>query len=404
MAHIKPFKAFFYNKDIVEDLNNVITQPYDEITLKMEEEYRKKSPFNVIRIIKGNFEESGRLFNNWIEKGILIQDTEPCIYAYDRFYSYRGELKVQRGFIALGRLSPYSVNEVRPHEKTFPEPVKMQFKLLKTTNAHFGSIFMLYKDEKFLIESLFEPFKKLAPFIEVKDYYGNIHKVWRINNKKIISEVRVIMKGKYLIIADGHHRYEAALQYAKYKKFEEPFNYRMMTFVNVASEESITILPIYRIIKMAYERDFMIKQLSLFFDLYKKPIEELRKNFYPDGFGVYFGDDFYFAMKIKERGFIESALKVLPFFYRNLNTVILHKFVFPLLNVNNSISYETNLENAIKKAKENKKILFIMKPPNIKEIEYVTENGMLMPKKSTNFYPKLLTGLTINHIQMFHKI
>jgi uncharacterized protein (DUF1015 family) len=177
MALIKPFKAFYYNLDVVKNFSNVVTQPFDEITLRMEEEYRKRSPFNAVRIIKGDFNDTKRVLNEWIKKGVFVQETEESIYAYDRIYSLRGELKVQKGFIALGRLSPYNTGIIRPHEKTFPDAVKLQFDFLKSTHAHLGPIFTLYKDESYSVESLIEPFKKVSPVIEAEDWYGNIHKI-----------------------------------------------------------------------------------------------------------------------------------------------------------------------------------------------------------------------------------
>lgn len=403
MADIKPFNAFFYNKRIIEDLGNVITQPYDEITQEMEEEYRRRSPYSIVRIIKGDFREAGRLLDDWIEKGIFVQDKKPCIYAYDRVYSLDGERKVQGGFIALGKLSPYSINGVRPHEKTFLEPIRVKFNLLKSTNAHFGQVFMLYRDERMLAESLFETFKQNSPVIEVEDWYGNIHKVWRISDEKVISQVQQLMIEKPLLIADGHHRYEAALQYAKSKNFFALQSYRMMTFVNVSNEKNITILPAYRLVETNHKKGFFIKRLSVFFNLWKRPIEDVKNNFYPAEFGFYFGGNYYFAMKMKDRKILETLLKELPPFYRNLNAVVLHEFIFPILKINKPVSYEGNLERAIKEVDESKKVLFIMKPASIREIEHVAENGVLMPQKSTNFYPKLLTGLAIHRIEMLQK-
>ena len=401
MALIKPFKAFYCNLDIVKDFSNVVTQPFDEITLRMEEEYRKRSPFNAVRIIKGDFNYTNRVLNEWIKKGVFVQETEESIYAYDRIYSLRGELKVQKGFIALGRLSPYNTGIIRPHEKTFPDAVKLQFDFLKSTHAHLGSIFTLYKDESYSVESLIEPFKKVSPVIEAEDWYGNIHKIWRISDLKVISKVQKIMKDKYLIIADGHHRYEASLRYAEYNNFDEVFSFRMMAFVNVYPRENISILPIYRLVSVSNMDDFSRKLNSIFY-LYKKPLEDLEQRLYPDeeDFAIYLGNNYYFVLKKKQQSFDEISFKGVPKEFRNLSTVVLEKLILPLIDVDNSmISYETNLKRAIKEAKESKKILFILKPPTIEQIDNITKAGLLMPEKSTNFYPKLLNGLLLNRFE-----
>lgn len=401
MALIKPFKAFYYNLDVVKDFSNVVTQPFDEITLRMEEEYRKRSPFNAVRIIKGDFNDTKRVLNEWIKKGVFVQETEESIYAYDRIYSLRGELKVQKGFIALGRLSPYNTGIIRPHEKTFPDAVKLQFDFLKSTHAHLGPIFTLYKDESYSVESLIEPFKKVSPVIEAEDWYGNIHKIWRISDLKVISKVQKIMKDKYLIIADGHHRYEASLRYAEYNNFDEVFSFRMMAFVNVYPRENISILPIYRLVSVSNMDDFSRKLNSIFY-LYKKPLEDLEQRLYPDeeDFAIYLGNNYYFVLKKKQQSFDEISFKGVPKEFRNLSTVVLEKLILPLIDVDNSmISYETNLKRAIKEAKESKKILFILKPPTIEQIDNITKAGLLMPEKSTNFYPKLLNGLLLNRFE-----
>jgi Uncharacterized conserved protein len=312
-----------------------------------------------------------------------------------------GELKVQKGFIALGRLSPYNTGIIRPHEKTFPDAVKLQFDFLKSTHSHLGPIFTLYKDESYSVESLIEPFKKVSPIIEAEDWYGNIHKIWRISDLKVISKVQEIMKDKYLIIADGHHRYEASLRYAEYKNFDEVFTYRMMAFVNVYPRENISILPIYRLVSVS-NMDAFLRNLNSKFYLYKKPLEDLERRLYPDeeDFAIYLGNNYYFVLKKKQQSFDEISFKGVPEKFRNLSAVVLEKLILPLIGIDNSmISYETNLKRAIKEAKESKKILFILKPPTIEQIDNITKAGLLMPEKSTNFYPKLLNGLLLNRFE-----
>ena len=275
MASIYPFRAWRYNPASVR-LDDVVTQPYDKISPAMQQAYYQRSPFNLVRIILGLpelfdaernesvYTRAARDFRAWREQGILIQEKSPCVFAYSQRFQVPGsaEFKERRGFIALGKLHDYAEQVVFRHEQTLSKPKSDRLNLLKATRAHFGQIFMLYSDPAASVEQIL--FDGPGPDdAEVKDEYGVLHRVWRVNDPAVIRLLVTAMADKKLIIADGHHRYETALAYSKehapasLPRTESnvgqlphpayPEAAVMMTFVNMDSD-GLVILPTHRVV------------------------------------------------------------------------------------------------------------------------------------------------------------
>src|SRR2546427_492146 len=264
MANIAPFRALRYDAERVF-LPQVVTQPYDKITEVMQERYYAASPYNLVRIILGKREPADNMHQNvytraasffldWRRQGIFLQDPEPSIYAYSQHFTMpggEGESE-RRGFIALGRLEDYSAKIVFRHEQTLAKPKADRLDLLRATRAHFGQLFMLYEDSGNL-DSLLATGTQ-PPAIEVKDEYEVLHRVWQVSDPAIIASLRNKMKDKKLVIADGHHRYETALNYRNECRAgkadagpDAPPEFVMMTFVNMNSP-GVVILPTHRVV------------------------------------------------------------------------------------------------------------------------------------------------------------
>ncbi len=277
MARIYPFHATRYNPTAVR-IEDVVTQPYDKITPAMQQVYYGRSPYNLVRIILGLpelFDEPGvndvytraaRDFREWRDKGVLQTDNDPSIFAYSQRFQVPGrpgDVLERRGFIALGGLEDYTAKVVFRHEQTLSKPKSDRLNLLKATRAHFGQIFMLYSDPAQSIEKIL--FQNFQPQIEVTDEYGVLHRVGRITDPHALRLVIGSMSDKKLIIADGHHRYETALNYSKEHAPAHVHHTRerdlattlphppypeaaaMMTFVNMDSE-GLVILPTHRVV------------------------------------------------------------------------------------------------------------------------------------------------------------
>src|SRR6202050_2154800 len=219
MAQIAPFRALRYDPARV-DLSQVLTQPYDKITLEMQERYYAADPHNLVRIILGQREagdgtaqnvytRAAAYFQDWRRQGIFVQEAEPSIYSYVQHFAAPGGSKEveRRGFIALGQLEDYSENVVFRHEQTLAKPKADRLDLLRATRAHFGQLFMLYsgagKVDALLASAAAA---KKSPDIELTDEYGVLHRVWKISDPLIISAAHTHMREKNLIVADGHHR------------------------------------------------------------------------------------------------------------------------------------------------------------------------------------------------------
>src|SRR5919198_1470874 len=222
MAYIAPFRALRYDPIRVPP-SSVVTQPYDKITPESQDRYYASSPYNLVRLILGKpeatdndrnnvYSRAANFFSEWRRQGIFLQDATPSIYVYSQRFTIPGTKSEaeRRGFIALGKIEDYASGVVFRHEQTLAKPKADRLQLLEATRAHFGQIFMLY-DDPGEIDSLLR--QDAPPTSEVTDEYNVLHRVWKVSDHGLIDLVRGKMRDKQLIIADGHHRYETALNY-----------------------------------------------------------------------------------------------------------------------------------------------------------------------------------------------
>src|SRR6266404_6334090 len=271
MARIEPFRALRYDPARVV-LWDVATQPYDKITPEMQERYYLASPYNLVRIILGKrsatdnaennvYTRAAGFFAEWRRQGIFLQDSQPSLYRYVQRFTVPGaSLEMERqGFIALGKIENYSEGVIFPHERTLAKPKADRLDLLRATKAHFGQIFMLYSDPAEEIENSLVSAD--AAVIDLRDEYGVLHQLWRVSEPDVIALVRRKMLDKKLIIADGHHRYETALNYRNERRSSDdaataphpgtgelaPHELVMMTFVNMDSP-GLRVLPTHRVV------------------------------------------------------------------------------------------------------------------------------------------------------------
>jgi uncharacterized protein (DUF1015 family) len=441
MARIYPFRALRYNSSLVR-LEDVVTQPYDKITPAMQQAYYGRSPYNLVRIILGLpelfdsnqdgesdsdiYTRAARDFRDWRAEGILAQESEPSIFAYSQSFRAGGELKERRGLIALGELSEYEDKVIFRHEQTLSKPKNDRLKLLRATRAHFGQIFMLYSDPGMSVERLlFETTS--APDMEVTDEYEVTHRVWRVNDAGIINLVTTALEDKKLIIADGHHRYETALNYAKERKplDASPQGERntyslpqppyaeaavMMTFVNMDSD-GLVILPAHRVVHglKGFESSKFLESAQAYFDVStlagSDPAELLPQleDIQNKTAFIAVTADGSFLLTEKSDATAELLAKFSAR-QRQLDVVHLHAVVLEeLLGLTaEAIREQTNLRY-VREAPEvmaqvqerEADIAFLVNPVTLDQLREVAFAGEVMPQKSTDFYPKLLSGLTV---------
>jgi uncharacterized protein (DUF1015 family) len=442
MARIYPFRPLRYNLAQVA-AQDVVTQPYDKITPAMQEAYYQRSPYNLVRIIlrlpelfdgDGDiYVNAARDFSAWRASGILAQESQPCIFAYAQRFAVPGlpgVVRERRGFIALGELYDYQQGVVFRHEQTLSKPKSDRLNLLRATRAHFGQIFMLYSDPAHSAEELLfsnGAAGEALPEIEVTDEYGVLHRVWKITDPARINLLTTSLEDKKLIIADGHHRYETALTYARERAPASvpeageraggtlpqppyPESAAMMTFINMDSE-GLVILPTHRVVfglegfaaaklLVAAAPYFAIEALA---DRDPSMASARLSAAQPNTAFVAVTPDGSWLLTAKQEA-VAEALAAVPARQRQLDIVQLHRLILEkLLGISpEAIRDQTHLrylrdagEAASQVARGQANVAFLMNPVTMDQLREVAFAGEVMPQKSTDFYPKLLSGLAI---------
>ncbi|MEJ6952148.1 DUF1015 domain-containing protein [Natronospora cellulosivora (SeqCode)] len=428
-----PFHGYRYNEEKVQDLNKVVSQPYDKIDSKTREELYQNSDFNIVRMIlskaelnKDKYQVAAEDLKNWIDNDILLREDKPAFYAYWQEYEVNGKKKVRKGFVGMGKVE--GEEGVKAHENTMDGPKADRLNLTRATEANFGHIFMLYSDkEKKIINLLDGAISDEQLCASVKDEDGNSHLLWKITDKSVIETIQKEMKDKILYIADGHHRYQTAVNYRNeclekgWKSIgAEGFENRLMTFVNI-DDPGMSILPTHRLvyglakfdlegfIKDA-EKDFDIKEYDNAELLYQKMDQDQGKC-HTIGFKAKESDSYY-SLTLKDEKIMESLLAEKSAVWRNLDVVVLHKAILErYLNIDEKaladktntdyIRYREEALNIMENNQEkNYQAAFLLNSTPVEDVQKVANEGERMPQKSTDFYPKLLTGLVINKLEI----
>lgn len=382
MPKIKPFRGLFFSEEV--EIKKVVTPPYDVITPRMKEEFLKRSPFNVVRLILPEApEEAKKTLLAWLKKGILKREEEPSIYPYKQVFSYDGKTYTRWGFIALVELEDQALKE---HENTMEEVVSERFALLKITGIQTGEIFSLYQDAKGEIEKTFEALEGEKPKFELTDDEGVKHQLWALKEPSLISFLQEKLQEQRLFIADGHHRLKAAKALRNYlgiKDEDSPFNYVSMYLTDLLSE-GLLILPIHRIVYGVEEASIM-KRLQEFFKVeetsFDLALEAHRK-----------GEALVLFSK-KGNPKLLFPLKDLPIppHLEGVDSVLVDWLL--LGETGGKISFTKDREEALRALCEGADMVFLLRGVKREVLERVVEKGEIMPKKSTYFYPKVLTGL-----------
>jgi len=429
MADILPFRAFRYNLDQVT-ASEVVTQPYDKITPAMQGRYYDASPYNLVRIILGRpepgddgsrnvYSRAAEWGREWRAQGILRQDASPSLYAYSQtFTAASGKQFERKGFIGLGRVEDYSAGVVFRHEQTLSKPKADRLDLLRATRTHYEQLFLLYEDSG-EIDALLFPGQKSSPVIEVTDEYGVAHRVWQVSDPKTTAAVREEMRDKKLVIADGHHRYETALNFRNECRAaaggssdsRAPFEYVMMTFVNT-NDPGLLVLPTHRVVhslasfsadqfQAASREYFQVEDVDPALDAARAT--SLLRERAPAGTAL--------LAVAAERALLLHSPKAAGAKWMNglsprqqaLDVVQLHKCLLEgvlrlseeSIRNQQNLSYLRGADEALAQVRKGAaNIAFLMNPCRVQQVRDIAFAGEVMPQKSTDFYPKLLSGLT----------
>lgn len=412
MAEVVPLKGVLFNVPKTSKVSgeDLLAPPYDIITPEYKEELYRKSPYNIVRIDFGKelpgddstenkYTRAQKLLEAWLKDGVLITSQTPCFYSYELSYKMHGKEQKLRGFLGLVRLEELGKGNIHPHECTHSKPKQDRLELIRICGANISPIFSLYNSPARKTSSILSGINKTQPYIAAKDADGSVHRLWAIEDSDTINIIKNELEGKAIFIADGHHRYETALEYQKEMREKEgdsdsarPFDYVLMFLANM-SDEGLTILPTHRLVRNipadALDRlssDFEIQQISGSFDIANSIAGER------DVFGLYKGGDSWYKLSYKGEGISDAAPAL-----KDLDVTVLHELIFKKLDINDGISYEMDVNKCISLVKENTfGAAFFLNPTQVEDVEKVALASLRMPPKSTYFYPKLLTGLVLN--------
>ena len=441
MAQIFPFRAYRYDPARF-DPAQVLTQPYDKITPEMQDRYYSLHPDNLVQLEKGRsfpddspennvYTRAARSLQGWIDRRVLVRDPAPGIYVYSQDYQlpHSSERLLRKGFIALGRIEDYSAGVVFRHEQTLAGPKADRLELLRHTRAHSGQLFMLYDDPARQAHALLEQASHVPAPVKLRDEYGVVHRLWPVLDPQTIDLFRLALADKKLVIADGHHRYETALAYrnecraAGRNAPDAPQEKVMMTFFNIRSE-GLTILPTHRVVSGLGAFDFvrLRTQLDSVFEVQSFAFSgnsdraarfaEFRRGLHtPDhhrhAIGLYAPGAFHLFV-LRPDADLDSLLPDVSPAQRRLDVVLLHGLLLEKglgitaddVRKEKNISYEREMDAAMAAVDAGQaQLCCLLNPIRIQQMMKVALAGEVLPQKSTDFFPKLLSGITIYRLE-----
>jgi uncharacterized protein (DUF1015 family) len=445
MALVYPFRAYRYNPEIAP-FDRVLTQPYDKISPAQQEKYYAADPHNLIAVEKGRTSPQDTPQNNvytraaaalegWIAENAVKQDAAPAFYAYTQEFTVPGSStrRTRRGFIGAGQLEDYANNVIFRHEHTLSGPKADRLELLRHTHTHTGQLFMLYSDPQRRVDVILREVEASEkPVTELLDEYGVTHRLWMIADADRVATIQKAMAEQKLVIADGHHRYETSLNFRNESRTKSgkvipdaAYERSMMTFVNTQSE-GLTILPTHRVVNNL--RDFswtaVRRYLEPWFvtDVFSfsnnaqraEALEKFRTRLMQvkmqRAIGVYpatnAASKAFYLLTLRPEADVAQILPALSPMQRQLDVVLLHQGILePALGVTphavaseSNLAYEREFTAAIEAVDRGAQAAFLLNPVDVGVVMKVATSGEVMPQKSTDFYPKLLSGITMYRV------
>jgi uncharacterized protein (DUF1015 family) len=432
MVRIAPFRGLFYSQKKIRDLSKVVTPPYDVISPEEQGRLYKRSPYNFVRLDLSQETDAYRavpqLLDEWIKEGIFERDDAAAIYYMAQGFTLPGGgRKERRGFFALMGLEELDSGNVRPHEKTLDAPKEDRLKLMLASNAQLSPIFALYSQPQPSINRLLAAHVEgSAPFMEVDQENGGYCRLWRVTDIQVIDRLRNHMTDHSLLIADGHHRYEASLSYRDHQRAaqaggtgREAYNFVLTYFANL-SDDNVVILPTHRLIRGYQPKPFLELEeaLQTYFYLEQYPRTAEGKGWFLKAIrnagkkkhligAAFKRDPRYLILRLKSKRIMQRLCKEASPQLQELDVTTLHALILEHIlglppetqGSGATIRYSQD-EEAVLQAleKEDFQAAFILNPPKPEEILAIAGRGEKMPQKSTYFYPKLPSGLIINKI------
>jgi uncharacterized protein (DUF1015 family) len=431
MAKITSFRGVRYNPAKFQKMDVVISQPYDKVKGELQDEYYNLSDYNVVRVILGktNLSDTGsdnqytraqRFIDEWLASGVMIREDKPAIYVYQQTFNLPSGPRTRKAYIAMFKLVDFDEGTLLPHERTLSGPKADRLNLMKATDYDTELIFALYPDPENRVNALLEKaIVGKAPYMDVREVYESDvrQQVWAVTDPEVLKAVVAEMAPKRnLIIADGHHRYETALNFRNYMREQHPdaaensaFNYVMMSFVSM-DDPGLAILPTHRLIH-SFSRLSPKEVLDKAAEYFKVTPEPSRQALEADmarataaDRRIGFYDGRYHLLQLKDPAIMDQAAPDRLPAWRMLDVSILHELLIErVLEMDKesvarqeNIKYLREVEEGLEAVdKGQAQFLFILNPTRMDEIKACSEGNEKMPQKSTDFYPKMISGLVM---------
>lgn len=426
MAEIKGYKGLRFNCEKAGKIEELVCPPYDIISDQQREEYIKTNTHNIIRLElpKGDdkYNKAAEILKDWLEKGILVKEDKPAIYIYEEEFTAYGERKAIKGIICRVKLEEFSKGIILPHEFTLSKAKEDRLSLMKATNCNFSQIYSLYMDGGKNTLGKIDSLSKSEPDIQLQDNDNVTHRMWIIKDEKAIADICSDFTDRKLYIADGHHRYETALNYRNYLREQglakegDACDYQMMMLVDM-EHPGLVVFPTHRLVRNldSFNAERVIDGCKEYFDVTEhsdiNTIESTLMELYNQGkkaYAFYCGGSSYKLLVLKDTNIIKKLLPNASTATQQLDVTILHTLILEKIfgiDAENmakqiNLTYTKIFDEAISSVQQgNSQCAFILNPTRVSEIREVASNGEKMPQKSTYFYPKMITGLVMNQLE-----
>lgn len=442
MADVRPFRGIRYNQEAIGDISLVIAPPYDIISEKERDLYYNKHPFNVIRLIlnrpkasdssdNDRHERAGQFLGRWTNQRILVQENRPCVYLYRQRYLFGSNYKELTGIVARVRVEEFSDGGIRPHEEILPKTFEDRLELLKAVKTNFSLVQALYSDPTEKLKDAILAETERFPLVQFQSVDGMAHDLWGIPDAGFIRKITSFLQNKPLYIADGHHRYQTALEYSKlaaesedYSGEDDPRNFLMMQIVEMENP-GLSLLPVHRVVLngAGMEVDRFIEDLSRYFAVQEVDVPKgarsgqvfhLLSQMEMEGksgrvFGAYLGRSQKFMLlswkgEADSSGFIGGEHSK---DYKDLDVTVLHEVLFGMCLgisqerhfVEKNFIFTRDPIEAVKIVDEGVgPVVFFQNPAKPEQVRNIADSGEKMPQKSTYFFPKPYSGVVMNRI------
>ena len=437
MAEVVPFKGVLYNPEVIDDMADVTAPPYDVISPKEQDGFYRRHPNNMVRLVLGQAEAGDKdqsdiharaagYFRRWLEQKVLVQDAVPAFYLTRVIFSVELETKSRLGLIGCVRLEPFEKGIVLPHERTFSKVKSERLKLMQACHSNFSPIFGLYSGSTDVLAGLEEIARSQSPDMDLTDDKGSRHTLWRIIDGDTQSYIQAALAGQSIYIADGHHRYETALDYREWVKANDsqfdanhPANFVMMSLSSL-KDPGMVILPAHRLIKdvSATQTGAMLSKAGAYFEIQSFCVQNrmaaalaqldaaLAENRGQNAIGMSLKDQPALYVLVLKNGVMgnlfgdEMAASLLDLDVSVLTRLVMTEllgFDQARLDDASKISYATTSRAAVTAVQEGgADMAFILNPTKIGQVQRVAEAGLIMPRKSTYFFPKVISGQVMN--------